>query len=65
MNASGNIALWGQDLTPLYGQTVAFGGAGKYSFTLPAQGTITSFSDPATVALFCLSCHDGNLAKPA
>lgn len=63
-NASGNIALWGQDLTPLYGQTVAFGDTGKYSVTLPAQGTITSFSDPSTIVLFCLSCHDGNLAKP-
>jgi len=63
-NASGNIALWGQDLTPLYGQTIAFGDAGKYSVNLPSQGTITSFSDPSTIVLFCLSCHDGNLAKP-
>lgn len=63
-SANGNLALWGQDLSPLYGQTVAFGG-GSYSFTLPAQGTITSVSDPATVTLLCLSCHDGNLAKVA
>src|ERR1700722_16554042 len=37
----GNIALWGQDLTPLYGQTLKFGDAGTYSVTLPAAGTIT------------------------
>jgi len=61
---SGNIALWGQDLTPLYGLTLNFGDAGGYPVTLPAAGTITSAGDAATVVLFCLSCHDGNLAKP-
>jgi len=60
---SGNFALWGQDLTPLYGQTLAFGDAGGYSVTLPAAGTITSAHDANTIILFCLSCHDGNLAK--
>lgn len=60
---SGNYALWGQDLTPLYGQTLAFGDGGAYSVTLPAAGTITSAHDANTVILFCLSCHDGNLAK--
>ncbi|HZU42687.1 MAG TPA: hypothetical protein VE994_08450 [Terriglobales bacterium] len=61
---SGNMALWGQDLTPLYGKTVAFGDNGTYTVTLPTA-PITSAHDPATVVLFCLSCHDGNLAKPA
>jgi len=61
--ASGNYALWGQDLTPLYGQTLAFGDGGTYSVTLPAAGTITSAHDANTIILFCLSCHDGNLAK--
>jgi hypothetical protein len=61
---TGNIALWGQDLSPLYGQTVAFGDSGKYSVTLP--GSIAGFtgaSDPNFVIIACLSCHDGNLAK--
>ena len=62
-NTSGDFALWGQDLTPLYGQTLTFGDAGAYPVTLPAQGTITSAHDANTVILFCLSCHDGNLAK--
>jgi hypothetical protein len=60
---SGNYALWGQDLTPLYGVALAFGDGGTYPVTLPAAGTITSAHDANTVILFCLSCHDGNLAK--
>ena len=62
---AGEFALWGQDLTPLYGQTISFSGDGKttYSVTLPAKGTLTSAHDANTVILFCLSCHDGNLAK--
>jgi len=60
---SGNYALWGQDLTPLYGQTITFGDGGTYSVTLPAAGTISSAHDANTIILFCLSCHDGNLAK--
>jgi len=63
-NASGNIALWGQDLSPLYGQVLGFGDNAGTSVTLPAQGTMTSAHDPTNVILFCLSCHDGNLAKP-
>ncbi len=62
---SGDAALWGQDLTPLYGQPLVFSGDGKstYSVTLPASGTILNPHDANTVILFCLSCHDGNLAK--
>jgi len=62
---AGEFALWGQDLTPLYGQPLTFSGDGKttYSVTLPAKGTITSAHDANTIILFCLSCHDGNLAK--
>jgi len=61
---SGNIALWGEDLTPLYNQTIAFGDNGAFPVTFPANGGgLTSAHDPTTVVLFCLSCHDGNLAK--
>jgi len=73
---SGNVALWGEDLTPYYGQIINFGG-GTYSVTLPGSawtGTPLappspnpspnlSISDPFTIVLLCLSCHDGNLAK--
>lgn len=62
---NGMYALWGQDLSPLYGQTFSFSGDGKstYSVTLPAAGTITSAHDANTVILFCLSCHDGVLTN--
>jgi len=70
---SGNLALWGEDLSPLYGQTLVFGnsGRGTYSVTLPNYGTTgtspigltgTSAGDGTFVITACLSCHDGNLA---
>ena len=73
---SGNLALWGEDLTPLYGQTLTFAGGG--AVTIPNYGTTTvtvggnpvapvglpgSPSDGTFVIAACLSCHDGNLAK--
>jgi hypothetical protein len=58
-------ALWGQNLTPLYGQTLAFGDLNKRAMvSLPAS--VESFSspeDPTFVIIACLSCHDGNIAK--
>ncbi len=62
---SGNFALWGEDMSPLYGQTLVFGGGG-YSVTLPnyaSAGFPTSPSDGYFGIITCLSCHDGNLAK--
>src|ERR1700687_2635590 len=32
---SGNIALWGEDLSPLYNKTLKFGDTGKDVITLP------------------------------
>src|SRR5271166_1121790 len=62
---NGMYALWGQNLTPLFGYTTNFSGDGTaaYPVTLPASGTISSAHDANTVILFCLSCHDGVLAK--
>jgi hypothetical protein len=67
--STGAVALWGEDLTPLYGQVINFSGDGQatYQVTLPAnQAAVTTAGahDPTVVILFCLSCHDGNLAKP-
>jgi len=74
---SGNLALWGEDLSPLYGQTLSFGG-GSYNVSIPNYGTTSvtvgtstipgaglpsSASDGTFVITACLSCHDGNLAK--
>jgi len=74
---SGDLALWGEDLTPFYGQTLTFGG-GSYSVTIPNFGTgavTVSGSSVAPTGLTgvsagngyfviaaCLSCHDGNVA---
>jgi len=62
---NGMYALWGQNLTPLFGKTYNFSGDGAatYPVTLPASGTISSAHDANTVILFCLSCHDGVTAK--
>jgi hypothetical protein len=56
---SGNYALWGQDASPLYGTTIAFGDGGAYTEVLPANLT-TGSSDVGGIML-CLSCHDGNV----
>jgi|SRR5215469_1886739 len=73
---SGNLALWGEDLSPLYGQTFTF--AGGATITIPNYGTTavtvkgnpvsasglpSSAQDGTFVVAACLSCHDGNLAK--
>ncbi|MGD0790689.1 MAG: hypothetical protein ABR920_02860 [Terriglobales bacterium] len=66
--STGEVALWGQNLTPLYGDVINFGDGAKFPVTLPAnQAAVTAagFHDPTVVILFCLSCHDGNLAKVA
>jgi cytochrome c553 len=74
---SGNLALWGEDLTPLYGQTFNFGNGVAFSVTIPNYGTtdvtvggatVTAAGLPASpdgtfVIAACLSCHDGNIAK--
>jgi cytochrome c5 len=62
---NGMYALWGQDLSPLFGATFNFSGDGKatYPVTLPTGGTISSAQDANTVILFCLSCHDGVVTK--
>jgi len=56
---SGSYALWGQDASPLYGQTLAFGDSGRYVEVLPTL--IASGSKEVGGILLCLSCHDGNL----
>jgi hypothetical protein len=60
---TGNYALWGQDLTPLYTKTLAFGDDGKFAITLPADSTTDERI--TTGVMMCLSCHDGQIAKGA
>jgi hypothetical protein len=74
---SGNLALWGVNLTPLYGQTFVFGnsGHGTYTVTIPNYnstgpsinnyspiGLPSSPGDGTFVIAACLSCHDGHIA---
>src|SRR3974377_919213 len=56
---AGSYALWGQDASPLYGKTVAFGDSGRYVEVLPTS--ISSGTTEVGAILLCLSCHDGNL----
>lgn len=58
---TGNVALWGQDLQPLYGKTLVFGG--ETDLELPAD----SVTEPELTlgVMMCLSCHDGDVAKGA
>jgi hypothetical protein len=58
---SGNYALWGQDASPLYGQTIAFGDGGSYVEVLPSS--ITGNSADIGGILLCLSCHDGSVTN--
>jgi len=60
---TGDFALWGQDMGPLYGQTLGFGDAGAFDITLPADSETDEHL--TTGVMMCLSCHDGNLAKGA
>ena len=64
---TGNMALWGEDVSGLLGQTIVTGQSehGSYSVTLPSS-IMNSASDPTVSGiLMCLSCHDGNLASSA
>ena len=56
---AGSYALWGQDASPLYGKTIAFGDSGRFTEVLPTS--ITTGSTEVGGILLCLSCHDGNL----
>lgn len=60
-STSGDVALWGSDLKPYYTQTFAFGDAGAFSYTTPANSQAGAH-DPMVGIMLCLSCHDGNLA---
>ena len=56
---TGSYALWGQDASPLYGATIAFGDNGQYTEVLPTG--IAGGSQDVGGILLCLSCHDGNV----
>jgi len=59
--------LWGQDMGPMAGATFSWGDDGKFPQTFPALGSLyTLANEPVTKGImFCLSCHDGQVAKGA
>ncbi|HWR35231.1 MAG TPA: hypothetical protein VN622_05100 [Clostridia bacterium] len=60
---TGDFALWGQDMGPLYGTTIATGDGGAFDITLPADSETDEHI--TTGVMMCLSCHDGNVARGA
>jgi len=63
MDAStGTTALWGEDVSGLYGKTITTGG-GKYAEVLPAS--MSAGTPDVAGMMTCLSCHDGNYAPSA
>ncbi|HTR27531.1 MAG TPA: hypothetical protein VMI10_26410 [Terriglobales bacterium] len=65
---SGSNALFGQDVAPLFGQTLVFGqdgnGGAGYVEVLPAQAAAYSTNtEELRGIMMCLACHDGAIAK--
>jgi len=57
---AGVDALFGQDLSTLYGVTLRMGDNGRYSETLPLA-SLAPDAEISSIAM-CLACHDGNIA---
>jgi len=59
----GDTALWGQDIGPILALPTISTGGGKYAVSL----TLAQTTQPKilTGIVFCLSCHDGQVAKGA
>jgi hypothetical protein len=62
---AGNIALWGQDVGGLYGQTITTGQSEHGSFVETLPTALTTGTPDVSGVLMCLSCHDGNYAQGA
>jgi len=59
---SGENALFGQDVTPLFGVSLTFGNG--YVEALPQQpAAYTTNQDELRGIMMCLACHDGQVAK--
>ena len=59
---SGSNALFGQDVTPLYGVSLTFGNG--YVEALPGNAAAYSTNEEELRGIMiCLACHDGQIAK--
>lgn len=63
--ATGDIALWGQDVAPLFGKSYVTGQSEHGSYTLQLPSTWDQTNPETANTLTCLSCHDGNYATGA
>jgi hypothetical protein len=59
-SSAGRVALWGDDVSGLYGKTLTTDG-GKYTEVLPAS--LSANTPDVAGILTCLGCHDGNYAS--
>jgi hypothetical protein len=63
--SAGTIALWGEDTSSLYGQTITTGKSEHGSYVEVLPGSLTAGTPDVAGVLMCLSCHDGNYATGA
>lgn len=61
-SSSSRVALWGDDVSGLYGKTLTTDG-GKFTEVLPAS--LSANTPDVAGILTCLGCHDGNYATNA
>jgi hypothetical protein len=61
---SGNEALWGQDIGPIMTKNTFITGGGAYTVDLSVINS-TNYGRMMTGIVYCLSCHDGQVAKGA
>ncbi len=59
---SGTSALFGQDVTPLFSQTLTFGN-GYVEATPSEAAAYSTNTDELRGIMMCLACHDGVIAK--
>jgi hypothetical protein len=62
---SGSLALWGEDVSSLYGKSITTGASEHGSYVEPLPSTLTAGTPDVAGVLMCLSCHDGNYAQGA
>jgi hypothetical protein len=62
---AGNIALWGEDVSTLYGKTITTGQSEHGIAVEVLPTSLTAGTPDVAGVLMCLSCHDGNYASGA
>jgi hypothetical protein len=63
---SGNVALWGEDVSSLYGKPITSGSTdGSTGFAESLPTSMSATTPDVGGLLTCLSCHDGNYATGA